>query len=104
MFEWYEVAGILIAFSSLILGKRRYDLMALNQAKEDAKQAIRDKKELENKLNQIELRLHHLDDAETGRVNKMSKLCESQIESNKQAYAMAYAALEASKNAQRDCA
>ena len=94
MFEWYEVTALLIGLGGLVLGKRRIDLTKLEQANKIAKQSITEKKHIENRLNEIELRLHHLDNPETGRVHKISKLCENQIETNKKAYAMAYATKE----------
>jgi len=46
-----------------------------------------DYKDRESRLVGIEKRLHHLDNNKDGRVNKLSTLCESQIESNKTALA-----------------
>jgi len=94
VFEWYEVTALLIGLGGLVLGKRRIDLTKLEQESNAVKQAIADKKAIENRLCQIELRLHHLDDPQTGRVHKMSELSIEQIETNKKAFAMAYAAKE----------
>ncbi len=94
VFEWYEVTALLIGLGGLVLGKRRIDLTKLEQANKLVKQSITAKKQIENRLNEIELRLHHLDNPQTGRVHKMSELSVSQIETCKKAYAMAYAAKE----------
>ena len=56
-----------------VISKRRQDDKARDQAF----------------LADIEKRLSHLDDKDTGRVNKMTRLCESQIETNKVAYGIA---------------
>ena len=80
MFEWYEVTALLIGLGGLVLGKRRIDLTKLDQVNKSVKQAITEKKEVEARLKELELRLYHLDNPETGRVHKISKLCEKQIE------------------------
>jgi len=97
VFEWYEVTALLIGLGGLVLGKRRIDLTKLEQGNKLVKQAITEKKEVEARLKELELRLHHLDNPETGRVHKISKLCENQIDTNKKAFAMAYAAKEGLK-------
>ena len=52
---------------------------------------FKDKSHAKNvRLNDIEKRLHHLDDPKTGRVHKLSKMVEQEIDTNKKAFALAH--------------
>jgi len=97
-----ELIGFIIASGGLILGARRFELVKLKEetrkAEKERDKAELENKELEERLKRIEERLYHLDDKETGRVHKVSELCISQIESNKEASANAKAALILVKN------
>ena len=92
VFEWYEVTALLIGLGGLVLGKRRIDLTKLEQANKIAKQSITEKKQIENRLNEIELRLHHLDNPQTGRVHKLSNLVEQINNDSKKLWAVSYSA------------
>ena len=92
MFEWYEVAALIIALASLALAKRSYDLRALNHAKTLAVRLESEKKDLESRLAQFELRLHHLDAPNTGRVHKLSNLVEQINNDSKKLWAVSYSA------------
>ncbi len=79
---WFMVVGgilaMLAAISAIVYriaylySKKKEKALALNQ-----------------RLNDIEKRLHHLDCPQTGRVHKISDLCVDQLESNKKAYGLA---------------
>lgn len=88
MFEWYEVAALIIALASLALAKRSYDLRALNHARDLAVKLESEKKELESRMMQFELRLYHLDAPNTGRVHKLSSLVEQINADSKKHFAL----------------
>ncbi len=97
-----QVIGFIIASGSLVLGARRFELIKLKEetrkAEKERDKAEIDSKELDSRLKDIEERLHHLDDKDTGRMHMVSNLCKDQIASNKKASADAKAALIIAEN------
>ena len=86
---WKNTALAVMSFFTFIGIISAVFYRAYNIIDNKRKAQIKKDSAIAERFKNIEQRLYHLDDKETGRVHMVSDLCKEQIETNKKAWAMA---------------